>query len=211
MTIDNLHGFITEVARRDRLLRISHPVSVVHEITEIADRCVKIAGGGPPLLCERPVLDSGVTSDIPVVINAFGSVNRMSLALGVERLDDVGARIEALIKLRVPEGQREKLELLPRIAEIAKYPPRSVSRGAPCQGVIKQGADIDLMSLPINTCWPGDGGPYLTLPQVVTRDPQSGVRNVGTYRVQVHAKVAGDALAKAQSRCRSLACHGSAR
>jgi 4-hydroxy-3-polyprenylbenzoate decarboxylase len=185
VTIDNQQDFIAEVERQDQLVRISHPVSVVHEITEIADRCMKSAGGGPALLFERPVMEGGETSDIPVVINLFGSIRRMSIALGVERLDDVAVRIEKLIKLKVPEGWREKLELLPKIAEIAKYPPRSVARGAACQEVILQGADIDLKALPVNTCWPGDGGPYITLPQVVTRDPKTGIRNVGMYRVQV--------------------------
>jgi 4-hydroxy-3-polyprenylbenzoate decarboxylase len=188
VTIDSLQDFIAAIDRSDRLVRIGQPVSVVHEITEIADRCMKSVGGGPALLFEQPVLESGIISEIPVVINIFGSMNRMSLALGVESLEDIADRIEALLRLRVPEGWREKLELLPTLAEIAKYPPRSVSRSAPCQEVIQQGADIDLTKLPVNTCWPGDGGPYLTLPQVVTRDPQSGIRNVGLYRVQVLAR-----------------------
>ena len=188
MTIDNLHEFVAELEQRNELIRIDRPVSVVHEITEIADRCMKSAGGGPAVLFEKPLLATGVTSDIPVVINLFGSMSRMNLALGVEQLDDIAERIDELIKLKVPDGWREKLALLPKITEIAKYPPRTVARGAACQQVVLQGADVDLESLPIITCWPGDGGPYITLPQVVTRDPQSGVRNVGMYRVQVLGK-----------------------
>jgi 4-hydroxy-3-polyprenylbenzoate decarboxylase len=110
------------------------------------------------------------------------------MALGVDDLDDIGRRIEELIKLKVPEGWREKLAMLPKLAEIAKYPPRSVSGKPACQQVVLQGAEIDLGRLPITTCWPDDGGPYITLPQVVTRDPKTGVRNVGMYRVQVLEK-----------------------
>jgi 4-hydroxy-3-polyprenylbenzoate decarboxylase len=157
-------------------------------MAEIADRCMKSAGGGPALLFECPVLANHQVSDIPVAINMFGSMSRMSLAIGVENLDDVGARIEELIKLKVPEGWREKLALLPKLAEIAKYPPRKLSGRAPCHEVVHQGTDVDLERLPIITCWPGDGGPYITLPQVVTKDPTSGVRNVGMYRVQVLGK-----------------------
>jgi 4-hydroxy-3-polyprenylbenzoate decarboxylase len=89
------------------------------------------------------------------------------------------------VKLKVPEGWKEKIAMLPQLAEIAKYPPRTVSGKPVCQSTVLQGGDVDLGALPIVTCWPGDGGPYLTLPQVVTKDPKSGVRNVGMYRVQV--------------------------
>ena len=186
--MDNLQEFVSKLEQRDELIRIGRPISVVHEITEIADRCMKSPGGGPAILFEKPVLATGATSDIPVAINLFGSLSRMSMALGVDDLDDIASRIEELIKLKVPDGWREKLALLPKIGEIAKFPPRTVGRGAPCQQVVLQGDDVDLEKLPIITCWPGDGGPYITLPQVVTRDPQSGVRNVGMYRVQVLGK-----------------------
>jgi len=185
VTIDNLRQFITELDAHDELVRVQRPISVVHEITEIADRCMKSVGGGPALLFERPVLADGRVSDIPVAINLFGSMNRMRLALGVARLDDVGARIDRLLKINVPEGWREKLSLLPKLAEIAKYPPRKTTGRAPCQQLVVQGSDVDVAALPITTCWPGDAGPYITLPQVVTRDQKSGVRNVGMYRVQV--------------------------
>lgn len=185
MANDNLREFVLELEERNELIRVDRPVSVVHEITEIADRCMKSAGGGPAVLFEKPVLASGETCSIPVVINLFGSMSRMSLALGVEELDDIARRIDGLIKLKVPEGWREKLSLLPKIAEIAKYPPRTLARRAPCQQVVLQGSEINLQDLPVITCWPEDGGPYITLPQVVTRDPRTGVRNVGMYRVQV--------------------------
>ncbi len=185
MVADNLATFVQQLDDARELVRVQRPVSVVHEITEIADRCMKSAGGGPALLFERPTLASGMVCDIPVAINLFGSMRRMSLALGVERLDDIGARIAELVKLKVPEGWREKLAMLPKLAEIAKYPPRTVSGKSPCQEVILRDSDVDLSSFPIATCWPEDGGPYLTLPQVVTRDPSTGTRNVGMYRVQV--------------------------
>jgi 4-hydroxy-3-polyprenylbenzoate decarboxylase len=163
-------------------------VSVVREIAEIADRCMKSPGGGPALLFEQPKLADGRVADQPVAINLFGSMSRMQLALGVPRLDDIGARIESLVRLKVPEGWREKLALLPKLAEFAKYPPKTVSGTPACQAVVRRGADVDLAALPIITCWPEDGGPYLTLPQVVTKDPVTGARNVGMYRVQVLGK-----------------------
>ncbi len=185
MTVDNLRDFLTALESAGELIRITRPVAARLEISEITDRCSKSAGGGPALLFERPVLDNGEESDIPVGINLFGSMRRMAMALGVDDLNDIGSRIEQLIKLKVPEGWREKLALLPKIAEIAKYPPRTVSGKPPCQEVVWREGEIDLGRLPIITCWPDDGGPYLTLPQVITRDPKTGVRNVGMYRVQV--------------------------
>jgi 4-hydroxy-3-polyprenylbenzoate decarboxylase len=185
MTMNSLREFITALEQADELVRVRRPVSVQLEITEVGDRCMKSAGGGPALLFEQPVLADGSTSDVPVGINLFGSLRRMGMALGVEDLDEIGRRIEELIKLKVPEGWREKLAMLPRVAEIAKYPPRTVSGKPACQQVVRQGEEIDLGRLPITTCWPEDGGPYITLPQVITRDPKTGVRNVGMYRVQV--------------------------
>ncbi len=188
MTFDSLSAFIDAIDADGELVRVRHPVSVDLEITEIADRCMKSAGGGPALLFENVILGNGSRSDIPVGINLFGSMRRMALALGVDDLDVIGKRIEELVKFKVPEGWKEKLAMLPQLAEIAKYPPRTVSGKAACQSTVFQGGDVDLGALPVVTCWPGDGGPYLTLPQVVTKDPKSGVRNVGMYRVQVLEK-----------------------
>lgn len=183
--MDNLRDFIQGVERLGELVRVARPVAVNKEITEIADRCMKVRGGGPALVFEQPLLPNGSVSRIPVGVNLFGSMRRIALALGVDDLDDIARRIEELIKLKVPEGWREKLAMLPKLAEIAKYPPRTVGGTPPCQQVVHRGADIDLAKLPICVCWPQDGGPYITLPQVITRDPKTGVRNVGMYRVQV--------------------------
>jgi 4-hydroxy-3-polyprenylbenzoate decarboxylase len=185
MPLDNLSDFIRAIDRADDLVRVGHPVSVNKEMTEIADRCMKSSGGGPALLFERPTLAGGSTSPHPVAVNLFGSEKRMALALGVECLDDVGRRISELLNLKVPEGLFGKLAMLPRLAEVAKFPPRTVGGRPACQEVVLRESDVKLQELPVPVCWPEDGGPYITLGGVVTRDPLSGVRNVGMYRVQV--------------------------
>lgn len=186
--MDSLREFVDAIDGIGELVRVRKRVAVDKQITEIADRCMKASGGGPALLFEQPVLADGSVSDIPVGINLFGSMRRIALALGVSDLDAIGARIEELIKLKVPEGWREKLAMLPKVAEIAKYPPRTVGGTPPCQQAVVRGGDVDLATLPICVCWPEDGGPYVTMPQVITRDPRSGVRNVGMYRIQVKEK-----------------------
>jgi 4-hydroxy-3-polyprenylbenzoate decarboxylase len=158
---------------------VERPVSTALEITEIADRCMKSPGGGPALFFTRPTLGSGAASRYPVAVNLFGSERRMALALGVAQLDEIGERIAELLHLKVPEGLLGKLALLPRLAEMAKFPPRSVGGRPPCQDIVIRGADVDLSQLPVPNCWPGDGGPYITLPGVITRDPATGTRNVG--------------------------------
>src|SRR5437899_10069981 len=184
MALDNLRDFVEASGESEDLTRATHPVAVDKEITEIADRCMKSAGGGPALLFTQPTLRSGGKSRFPVAVNLFGSERRMSLALGVECLDHVGARIAELLAMKVPEGLLGKLAMLPRLAEIAKFPPKSVGR-PPCQSTVLRNSDVDLSQLPVPVCWPEDGGPYITLGGVITRDPASGVRNVGMYRVQV--------------------------
>ncbi|MGH7570181.1 MAG: menaquinone biosynthesis decarboxylase [Gemmatimonadales bacterium] len=185
MALDNLHAFVDALYAAGELVRVAHPVSVDREITEIADRCMKSPGGGPALLFTRPTLQRGGPSRLPVAINLFGSERRMALALGVERLDDIGARITDLLQLKVPDGLLGKLALLPRLVEVAQFPPKTVSGRAPSQEVVARDRDVNLGELPVPVCWPGDGGPYITLAGVITRDPVSGVRNVGMYRVQV--------------------------
>jgi 4-hydroxy-3-polyprenylbenzoate decarboxylase len=185
MPLDNLRAFIGAIDAAGDLRRVHRPVSVDKEITEIADRCMKSPGGGPALLFEQPTLTTGARSEIPIAVNLFGSERRMATALGVERLDDIGERIRELLALKMPDGLMEKLAMLPRLAELAKFPPKTVSGRPPCQELVVRDGDVDLGRLPVPICWPQDGGPYVTLPGVITRDPTSGVRNVGMYRIQV--------------------------
>ena len=185
MTLNSLSDFLAALERAGELVRITEPVRARLEIAEIADRCMKAPGGGPALLFEHVLLDDGRRSDFPVAINLYGSMRRMALALGVERLDEIGERISEMLELKVPEGLFGKLAMLPRLAEMAKFPPRVRSGKPACQEVVLQGDALDLSCIPFLTTWPEDGGPYLTLPMVITQDPARGTRNVGMYRVQV--------------------------
>jgi 4-hydroxy-3-polyprenylbenzoate decarboxylase len=184
MTLDSVGDFIAELERAGELVRIRHAVKAKLELCEISDRVMKQAGGGKALLFENVILDDGRRSTYPVAINLFGSMRRMAMALGVADLDEIGARITALMDLKVPEGIIAKLSLLPRLMEVAKFPPRIRSGPAHCQEIVLEGDRIDLRDIPIITCWPDDGGPYVTLPMVISRDPKRGIRNVGMYRVQ---------------------------
>ena len=184
MSLDSLSEFISAIEKIGELVRVREPVRVELELCEIADRVMKQPGGGKALLFEHPVLADGSRSPYPVAINLFGSMKRMALSLGVEDLDEHGARITKLLDLKVPEGLLGKFALLPRLMEIAKFPPRLKSGTPACQEVVWRGDEIDLNKLPIITCWPQDGGPYITLPMVISKNPQTKVRNVGMYRVQ---------------------------
>ena len=188
MTLDTLQEYIAAIDQIGELVRIKEPVRTRLEIAEIADRCMKSPGGGPALLFERPLLEDGRPSEYPVAINLYGSMRRMCLGLGVERLDEVGARISELLNLKVPDGLFGKLSMLPKLAEASKFPPRTRGGRGACQEVVWQGEEIDLDRLPFLTTWPGDGGRYITLPMVITEDPARGIRNVGMYRVQVQGK-----------------------
>jgi 4-hydroxy-3-polyprenylbenzoate decarboxylase len=185
MTLNSLPEFLAAIESIGELVRITEPVRTHLEIAEIADRVMKSPDGGPALLFERPILSDGRPSEIPVAINLFGSRRRMCLALGVESLEEIGERIAELVNLKVPEGLMGKLSLLPKLAELSKFPPRLKSGKPACQEVILRGDDINLDRIPALQTWPGDGGRYLTLPMVITRDPVRGTRNVGMYRVQV--------------------------
>ncbi len=185
MSLDNLTAFVARLDAAGELVRITHPVSVDLELCDIADRVMKQPGGGAALLFENVILRDGSRSAFPVGINLFGSMNRMSMALDVGQLDDVGARITELLELaKPPEGILGKLALLPRLMEVAKFPPRMRGGDPPCRQVVWRGDDVNLDRLPIIKCWPEDGGPYITFPMVITRDPVRGIRNVGMYRVQ---------------------------
>lgn len=184
MALDTLSEFIDAIDRIGELHRITQPVKVHLELTEIADRVSKMPGGGKALLFEKPVLRDGTISQYPVAINLFGSMRRMSLALGVDNLDDIGHRITKLMDLKVPDGFLGKLSLLPRLLEVSKFPPRVKSGSPSCQEIVWQGDEIDLERIPVLQCWPEDGGPYITMTAVISKDPVRGIRNVGMYRVQ---------------------------
>ena len=184
MSLDTLADFITAIDRAGELHRITEPVKVHLEITEIADRVSKMPGGGKALLFDHPILRDGTRSQYPVAINLFGSMRRMAMALGVDDLDVIGDRITALMDLKVPDGFLGKLSLLPRLLEVSKFPPRTRSGTPSCQDIVWQGDEIDLDKIPVLQCWPEDGGPFITMTAVISKDPVRGIRNVGMYRVQ---------------------------
>ncbi len=185
MAFKNLTAFIDELSKRGDLVRVARPTSVDREITEIADRCMKSPGGGPALLFENVTLLDGSQSAFPVAINLFGSYSRVAGALGVEALDSIGQRIDKMLKMQVPESLTDKIAMLPKLAELAKFPPKYV-RGTPaCQAVIQKGESIDITTIPHLKCWPEDGGAYVTFPSVITRHPATGILNVGLYRIQI--------------------------
>jgi 4-hydroxy-3-polyprenylbenzoate decarboxylase len=174
--LSDLRDWIALLEREGELVRVSAEVDPHLEITEIVDRTVK--SGGPALLFERPK-----GSEHPLLINQFGTERRMCLALGVERLDDAGQKIADVLEMQPPEGLRDKVAGLMKLKSIAGSRPKSV-RSGPCQEVVLTGDDVNLDLLPIQTCWPQDAAPFITLPAVITADPQTGGRNVGMYRMQ---------------------------
>lgn len=177
MAFKNLSEFIAELERQGELKRVKALVDPHLEITEISDRVMKTPNG-PALLFEQVK-----GSQFPVAINLFGTKRRMELSLGVGDLNEIPARIEKLMEIPAPSGLLEKLSLLPKLAEMAQFPPKTVSR-APCQEVvIKDNPSLDM--LPILFCWPQDAGRYITLGSTITRNKASGRRNVGLYRLQV--------------------------
>jgi 4-hydroxy-3-polyprenylbenzoate decarboxylase len=176
MAWDGLGAFVRALEERGELVRIRRPVDARLEIAAIADRVTK--AGGPALLFE-----SVPGARFPLLINAYGSRARMALALGVADLEEHARAIADLVHSKAPSGARELAQLALKLPDLAHIPPRAVSSAA-CQEVVQLGDEVDLDALPILTCWPQDGGPFITLPQVVTRDPETGVRNVGCYRMQ---------------------------
>jgi 4-hydroxy-3-polyprenylbenzoate decarboxylase len=176
MAFRDLRDWIALLEREGELARVAAEVDPDLEITEIVDRTVE--AGGPALLFERP---KGSTH--PVLINQFGTERRMCLALGVERLDEVAAKVSDVLEMQPPQGLVEKVRGLRKLKSLADSLPKTVSRGA-CQEVVLTGDRVDLGELPIQRCWPGDPAPFITLPAVITKDPRTGGRNVGMYRMQ---------------------------
>ena len=175
----DLREFAAHLERAGRLRRVTAPVSRDLEITEITDRVSKSAvDRNVALLFERV---EGF--DMPVLVNAFGTADRMAAALGVAQLDELGERVAKLLDLKLPGTFAERLAKLGTLFDLVKAGPRRLTQ-APCQEVVETAAP-SLAALPVLRCWPADGGRYITLPAVFTRDPRTGQRNVGMYRLQV--------------------------
>lgn len=180
MAYRNQQHFIDTLEKAGELVRIKTYVNPKLEIAEITDRVSKISGGGKALLFEN------TGYQFPVLMNAYGSERRMCLALGVNKLDDIAKEIEELFHLlsSPKESILDKLRLLPKLGQFASWMPRVKSGRGECQEVIiSDSPDIGL--LPVITCWPKDGGPFVTLPVIHTKDPNTNSRNVGMYRMQV--------------------------
>jgi 4-hydroxy-3-polyprenylbenzoate decarboxylase len=175
MAYNSLTEFVQVLAQQGELKRITYPVKAELEIAEIADRVMK--SNGPALLFEN-VIDKKIS----LLINAFGSMKRMALALGVNDVEEIAREIEKLIRIKPPKSIRDKLSLLGELIRLAGIPPKIV-KDAACRETILREPDLGM--LPVLTCWPGDAGPFITLPMVFTKDPRTGTRNVGLYRMQV--------------------------
>jgi len=177
MAYNDLRAFITALEENGELKRVTAEIDPVLEIAELADRAVK--SGGPALLCENPTGYS-----IPVLINAFASMRKMELALEVDSIDSIAARISEYVAMKTPEGLLGKLKMLPKLAEMGSFFPKEV-RSGPVKEVIKKDG-FSLLDYPVLKCWPGDAGRFITLPLVFTKNPETGKRNVGVYRMQVY-------------------------
>lgn len=209
MAYDSFSAFVAALEKAGELKRISTPVATELEITELADREMKSPGGGKALLIEKPTIN-GAVSPFPVAINTMGSWKRMAMSMGAESVDDVAAELGTLMKAKPPTSMREAMKLFGTAVELRHARPKTV-RSGPCKDVIHKfeapptrtdawpaapdvtSADYraplqapTLLDLPILKCWPLDGGRFVTLPCVVTRDPDTGERNLGMYRIQIY-------------------------
>jgi 4-hydroxy-3-polyprenylbenzoate decarboxylase len=179
----HLHDFVERLEAEGELKRIPGEVDVDLEITEITDRVSK--AGGPALLFEKPrSRKDGKTYEMPLLINTLGSRRRVELALEVGSIEDVARRIDDLLEMRPPDGLLDKMKLLPKLAEIGSFFPKSVSTG-PVKEVVERESP-SFGTLPVMKCWPQDGGRFITWPMVITRSPKNGRRNVGCYRMQLY-------------------------
>ena len=191
MAYADLREFVRRLEKEGELKRIRTEVDPVLEITEVVQRVMCGQQGGqagipvppgsnPALLFEKPK-----GSRYPLLINAFGSVRRMALALEVNGLEEVAERIQGFLKMETPQGFFDKVKMLPKLAELGSFFPKSVKTGA-CKEVVQKGSDVNLLDFPILKCWPQDGGRFITFPLVFTRNPETGKRNVGMYRMQIY-------------------------
>jgi 4-hydroxy-3-polyprenylbenzoate decarboxylase len=207
MAFDSYRSFIEALDRAGELRRITQPMATELEITEIADREMKSPGGGKALLFEKPTIN-GKVSPFPVAINTMGSWKRMAMSMGADSVDVVAAELGALMKAKPPTSFGEAIKLLGTAVELRHAKPKRV-KGGPCKEVVHKfepgervtswppAPDVaepgsfnlsppTLGELPILRCWPLDGGRFITLPCVVTQDPDTGERNVGMYRIQIY-------------------------
>jgi 4-hydroxy-3-polyprenylbenzoate decarboxylase len=173
---EDLRDFLQVLKKHDELVRVTAEVSPILEITEVADRAVK--KGGPALLFERPT-----GYDTPVAINLFGSERRMALALEVKSAAEIAGRISDYLQMKTPQGLVGKLKMLPKLAEMGSFFPKDVKDG-PCKEVVLKDR-FSLLDFPVLQCWPEDGGRFITLPLVFSRNPDTGKRNCGMYRLQI--------------------------
>jgi 4-hydroxy-3-polyprenylbenzoate decarboxylase len=184
MKYHSLKEFIDRLDQEGELLRIQESVSPILEIAEITDRVSKQPGGGKALLFENVE-----GSSMPVLINAFGSVKRMNMALGVHNIEDIPKRIESYIKIPPPTTLMDKAKLLPMLLQAAQFPPKLLQTShPPCQEVVHLNDDIDLGTIPILQCWPQDAGRFITFPIVINKSVDKKIKNVGLYRMQVYDK-----------------------
>ncbi|MGV3756713.1 MAG: UbiD family decarboxylase [Verrucomicrobiota bacterium] len=208
MAYESFRDWVDALDAAGELIRIKEPVATELEITEIADREMKKPGGGKALLFEKPTVN-GVVSPFPVAINTLGSHKRMAMSMRANSVDDVANELGALMKAKPPTSMREAMKLLSLAIDLRHAKPKTVKTG-PCKDVIHKfdapitrktewpaAPDVNkpetssktpdtLLNLPILKCWPLDGGRFLTLPCVVTRDPDTGERNLGMYRIQIY-------------------------
>ncbi len=176
MIFNDLREFIDFLEEKKELVRIKAKVDPILEVTEITDRISK--KGGPAILFEKVK-----GSQIPIVINLFGSYQRMSWAIGLNDFNEISQRFSGLLKTDLDMKLKQKIEALLDLYKLSKSKPKEVKK-APCQEIIKE-KDFSLFDYPILKCWPGDGGRFITLPLVITKDPESGKQNMGMYRMQV--------------------------
>src|SRR5881398_1954723 len=195
MAFRSFQDFLEQLERTNELQRIHEPVDTDLVIAEWANREMKSPGGGKALLFEKPMID-GKTSAFPVAINTMGSRKRIAMALGVNDVADLAQEIQLILKAKPPTDLREGFALLKQGIHLLHARPKTV-KDAACQEVVHllepstlnsqpSTSAMSLRDLPILKCWPKDGGRFITLPNVHTRDPESGARNVGVYRMQVY-------------------------
>lgn len=176
MAYKDLREFVKKLEAAGELKRISAEIDPVLEVTEITQRVTR--AGGPALLFERPK-----GSRTPLLINMLGSERRINLALETDSLAEVAGRIRGFLDMQAPQGLLDKIKMLPKLAELGSFFPKTVKTGQ-CKEVVRH-ADFSLLEFPILQCWPKDAGRFITWPLVITRNPETGKRNVGVYRMQV--------------------------